>query len=54
MDPRTVHPVTDRPALFYEPFANSVQQKSTSKMNRTKSTKEHAKNTMNCWLKATS
>jgi hypothetical protein len=38
MGPRTVHPVTDRPTLYYEPSVNSVQQKSTDKMDRTKVT----------------
>jgi hypothetical protein len=31
-----------------------MQQKSTDKKDRTKSTQEHEKNTTNCWLKATS
>jgi hypothetical protein len=54
MGPRTVRPDTDRLALYYGPSGNFVQQKSTDKKDRTKSTQEHAKNTTNCWLKATS
>jgi hypothetical protein len=48
MGPWTVRPDTDRPALYYGPSANFVQQKSTDKEDRTKSTQEHAKNTTNC------
>jgi hypothetical protein len=54
MGPRIVRPVTDHPTLKYGPSANSVQQKSTRKMDQTKGTKELTKNTTNCWLKASS
>jgi hypothetical protein len=48
MGPQTILPDTDCPALYYGLSVNTVQQKTTCKMDRTKSTQEHVKNTTNC------